>query len=427
MKEPIRVGILNDISNDPCGLPDIEQWLRIALGELPATQRLDRDVDFVREAGLGLPTGTAAAVAHAYERLVEKDVLLVVGPAIGDNALVATPLAEQHRVPTINWAGSERARGHYMFHLQVGSHEDEPVVLVRHLRSIGARRIGIVYDKSPIGRRYLHYFQAEAEIMELGIAAAVPIAPVADDAGVQMRELVDARMDSLVYLGLGVSAQAVAKAARASGWSGPCAMNTAGLRGYVADFAKTIDGWNYIDMFSDRNTTLSALCERHRVPANRKYAAAKGYDLGRLVAEGLARAPELTREGIKCGLEQIKLLAAAEGHDGTVLSFGNWDRGALHGRYLVLRTWKDGTSLEVETANRGSSRPQQQRRLNLSCSSLRQQPAMWRKLQSCFNCNIHSRLLSEFTDFNSYLSLIDLDIYNFLPMSNALPINLPTL
>ena len=43
--------------------------------------------------------------------------------------LVATPLADRARIPTINWAGTERARSEFMFHLQVGSHEDEPVLL----------------------------------------------------------------------------------------------------------------------------------------------------------------------------------------------------------------------------------------------------------------------------------------------------------
>jgi hypothetical protein len=73
-----------------------------------------------------------------------------------------------------------------------------------------------------------------------------------------------------------------------------------------------------------------------------------GHDLGRLVAEGLARAPERTRDGVKEGLEQIKWLPAAEGHDGTLLGFGKHDRGALHGRYLVLRRWQDGQSVEVD-------------------------------------------------------------------------------
>ena len=68
---------------------------------------------------------------------------------------------------------------------------------------------------------------------------------------------------------------------------------------------------------------------------------------GKLVAEGLARSQDLTGEGVKIGLEQVKWLAAAEGEEGTLLGFGIQDRGALHGRYLVLRQWVNGKTVEV--------------------------------------------------------------------------------
>jgi branched-chain amino acid transport system substrate-binding protein len=43
----------------------------------------------------------------------------------------------------------------------------------------------------------------------------------------------------------------------------------------------------------------------------------------------------------------VKWIPAAEGYDGTMLSFGHFDRGALHGRYLVLRRWEDTKSIEL--------------------------------------------------------------------------------
>ena len=42
-----------------------------------------------------------------------------------------------------------------------------------------------------------------------------------------------------------------------------------------------------------------------------------------------------------------KWVPAVEGHEGTMLSFGTQDHGALHGRYLVLRRWERGRSVEV--------------------------------------------------------------------------------
>ena len=139
-------------------------------------------VELVTASGLGLPEGTAAAVERAYRTLVDEDVLVIVGPAIGDNALAVTPLVERLQVPTLNWSGAERARGEHMFQVQVGSHEDESVVLARHLASIGARRLGVVLDRSPIGRRHLEFLQDEAEVLGLQIATTASVSPLAETA-----------------------------------------------------------------------------------------------------------------------------------------------------------------------------------------------------------------------------------------------------
>jgi branched-chain amino acid transport system substrate-binding protein len=347
MSAPWRIGILNDLSDVSPDLGGVERWLRLACDELTAANRLDRQVDFVWSSGVGLPAGTAAAVEHAYRALVEQDVLLIVGPAIGDNALVATPLAERYQMPTLNWAGTERARSRHMFHLQVGSHEDESIVLARLCAARRCRRVAVVSDRSPIGRRHLQFFQAEAEILGLTVASTAAVSPLAAGAQREVDSVLSGEIDALIYLGLGLSAPAVAQAARHRAFSGLCAMNTAGLRGYAPEFARLIDGWVYVDMFADDNQTLLNLQQRAGFPQEQLLAAAKGYDLGRLTAEGLARAPDCTRDGVREGLEQVKWLPAAEGFEGTLLGFGHFDRGALHGRYLVLRQWLGGRTVQV--------------------------------------------------------------------------------
>lgn len=347
MSEAIRIGLLNDMSAGPPSPSDIESWLRMAVDELINNGRIDRPVEFINAWGLGLPSGTAEAVEQAFETLVQQNVVLIVGPAIGDNALVATPLAEQYQIPTINWAGSERARSGYMFHLQVGSHEDEALVIARHLASRSLKRLGVVYDVSPIGERYLAFLRQECALLGLDIVATAAISPLAEEVQQPVQQLISGGMEACVYLGLGQAAAAVSAGLNQSLWQGPCIMNSAGIRGYHPDFAKALEGWIYVDMVSEQNSTLSALLTRLELPFRRSLAAAKGYDLGRLVAESLARAPELTPAGVREGLEQVKWLPACEGHEGTLLGFGQWDRGALHGRYLVLRQWLSGETKAV--------------------------------------------------------------------------------
>ncbi|MDG2003135.1 MAG: ABC transporter substrate-binding protein [Novosphingobium sp.] len=347
MADKVRVGMLNDMADAPTEMGDITFWLEREIAKVKAQGRLDAEIEFVYAFGLGLPAGTEQAVVRAYEELADKGVVLITGPAIGDNALIATPLAEKHRIPTINWAGAERARSEYMFHLQVGSHEDESLIVAQHLRSLGCTKLGVVYDQSPIGTRHLKYLEDECAIIGLEIGNREAISPLAEDASAEVDKVLDCEPDGFIYFGLGLSAPAVAKALTARGWKGPRMMNTAGLRGYDPEFGKVIDGWTYIDMFSDGNSTATSLIEELGWSVDQTLQATKGYDIGRLVAEGLARATEYTPDGLKVGLEQVKWLPAAEGEEGTTLGFGIQDRGALHGRYLVVRKWQGGKSVEV--------------------------------------------------------------------------------
>ncbi len=349
MTDTVRVGVLHDMSDGPAG-SDVVEWLQRAIDAVRAEGRLTAEVEFVEAYGLGLPAGTEEAVKKAFDELSQQDVALIVGPAIGDNALAATAWVELAQIPTINWAGAERARSEYMFHLQVGSHEDESLVIARHLKSLGASRLGVVYDLSPIGTRHLEYLEDEARIIGVEIVAAEQISPLAEEAQNAVDNVLAHKPDGFVYLGLGLSAPAVARRLTETGWVGHRIMNTAGLRGYHGEFGRICDGWIYVDMHSDANHTLIDLCERMNIPKDQAVWAAIRHDLAKLVAEGLARAPSLTRSGVKVGLEQIKWLPAAEGAHGTLLGFGIQDRGALHGRYLVLRQWLDGKSVEVASA-----------------------------------------------------------------------------
>jgi branched-chain amino acid transport system substrate-binding protein len=348
MAKTVRVGVLHDMHAGPPVVGDITPWLEREVAIVQASGRLDANVEFVHAYGLGLPTGSAENVTRAFMELARQDdIVMLAGPAIGDNALIVTPLVEHERIPTINWAGAERARGEYMFHLQVGSHEDESLVVARHMQAVGATRLGVIYDQSPIGTRHLKYLQDEARIIGLEIAAAEPISPLEDDATLAVNKVLASKPDGFVYFGLGLAAPAVSQPLAASGWQGPRIMNTAGIRGMDPKFAAKIDQWIYIDMYSDRNLTLAAKFKEFGASPSEMLAVAKGYDFGRLVAEGLARSLEFTREGVKTGLEQVKWLSAAEGKEGTTLGFGIQDRGALHGRYLVLRQWRGGISVEV--------------------------------------------------------------------------------
>jgi ABC-type branched-subunit amino acid transport system substrate-binding protein len=179
------------------------------------------------------------------------------------------------------------------------------------------------------------------------VTAGGAIAPLADDATELVDRVAASKPDGLVYLGLGVAAHTVAVAVDGAGWHVPVVANSALMFGYARkDWRRLWDGWVYVDTVSDRNPQRARLREQSpRTAAGPLGVAA--YDIGRILGEALLRTDHLTRAGIREGLERVKRLPAASGHDGTTMGFGQWDHGALKGPSLVLREWRDGESVEL--------------------------------------------------------------------------------
>jgi ABC-type branched-subunit amino acid transport system substrate-binding protein len=321
--------------------------LRLGIDDVAATGRLDRDVELVERQARGLPSGSEADVVRAFRELAGEDVLAIAGPSISDNALIAAPLCDRARVPAINYSGGERTRSQWMFHYQVGSLEEEPPVLAARMVERGLGRAAVVFDQSPVGRRYAECFEAARARLGLEVTGTASIAPLAEDAESLLDRLRQAQPDVLVYFGLGVSSRAVALARLALDWDVPVLSNSALMFGYARpDWRDGYAGWEYVDTVADDNPMRAALRERSPYAAAGPIGCA-AYDIGRLLGEGIAASEHLTRAGIADGLCRVKQLPATSGHAGTLIGFGVWDHAALKGHYLVLRTWRDGHSVQV--------------------------------------------------------------------------------
>jgi branched-chain amino acid transport system substrate-binding protein len=339
---PIVVGVLYDFPQFDEGA-GFEEAVRQGVQEV----ELDRAVDLVALQAAGLPGGTAHDVRRAFGELVDAGVLVVIGPAISDNGLLVRDWADEARVPCINYTGGERTRGEFMFHYQVGSLAEEPVVLAEHLAARGLHSAAMVHDRSPVGHGYASSFETACERAGIELLGRAAISPLAADAGALLDRLRQAKPEALVYLGLGVAARAVAVAVEQTGWDVPVVANSALMFGYARkDWRAGWDGWTYVDTVSDHNRRRQTLAERSPRSAAGPVGVA-AYDIGRLIAEGLSRAVHFTGPGVKEALEEVKRLPAASGYEGTTMGFGAWDRAALKGSYLVLRQWKDGKTVEI--------------------------------------------------------------------------------
>ncbi len=345
---PIVVGVLGDRPGPPG--PMIDEMRKVVDGAVSAG-RIDRPVVFVTDITEGLPEGTAANVEAGFRRLVEQNALIIMGPSVTDNGLVVRDLADGARVPCVNWSGSEATRGEWMFHYQIGSLEEEPHVLARHIASLGLRRVAVVQDRSPIGSRYAAFFDDAVARLGLLITSRNLISPIPTDLSQAIAPVRREEIDALVYLGLGLSASSLGYALTAAAWHPPVFANSALMFGYAyPDWVSHWEGWTYVDAWSEQNSRLAELlADRADRATVFPMTVAAGDDMGRILVEGLAGAEILTRTAIKESLERIKCLPASLGEPGTTLGFGQWDRAALKGGFILLRRWVGGRSVVVHS------------------------------------------------------------------------------
>jgi branched-chain amino acid transport system substrate-binding protein len=344
--KPIIVGVLGD---RPGGSGMTDEMRRVVDAAV-ASGRIDRPVTFVEDVTDGLPEGTAAAVTAGFWRLVAQDALVIMGPTVTDNGLIATELADEAKIPCCNWTGSDRTRSEWMFHYQIGSLEEEPHLLAGHLAALGHRRVALVQDRSPIGNRYGAFFEDATARLGLQITSKTLISPVTDDLSSTVRDVRQGEIDALVYLGLGLSAGTLGRAMSEADWHPPVFANSALMFGYAyPEWVKNWEGWTYVDAWSEENPRLQELLAGRPAGASVfPMSVAAGDDMGRLLVEALAGAENLTRAGVKEAFERIKCLPASLGEPGTTLGFGHWDRAALKGGFILLRQWVGGRSVVVK-------------------------------------------------------------------------------
>src|SRR4051812_168335 len=329
---PIRIGLLYDFPQHDGG-DSFATAVQLGID----TVALDRPVELVRRLAAGLPSGTAFDVEEKFAELERTGVLAIVGPSISDNGIVVRDLADGARLPCINYTGGAITRSEFMFHYQVGSLEEEPAVLADHLRARGLQRPAVVHDRSPVGAHYAEWFDLAAATVGIEVAGRAAVSPLAEDVGPTIERLRAVAPDSLVYLGLGVAARAVALAVAGASWDVPVVANSALMFGYARpDWREGWEGWTYVDTICDDNAVRAELRSRSKRTAAGPVGVAC-YDIGRLLGEAIVRSGHLTRAGIKEGLERVKRLPASSGYDGTIMGFGQWDHAALKGGYLVLR------------------------------------------------------------------------------------------
>jgi ABC-type branched-subunit amino acid transport system substrate-binding protein len=340
---PLKVGLLNDYPTKSDTDSDTIAALRLVFDEALAAGLVDRPIQLVQRNVVGLPNGTYQAVERAYDELVEEGCLVIYGPWVSDNAVpLGSHVEKVAKVPNIILSGSEGALGEWCFALNNGSMPEEPVMLAAVLLGDGRSRIAIAYEASLIGKEYLSFAEKAYAAAGLNVVTTIAIPQVEADKAETVAALRATEPDALVHVGFGHGLWGFTDALRAAGWDPPRYTTTAFEMAHInAEWMRHLSGWIGLDSYDARNEVGQAFLDRFEARYGRRPENSMpllSHDAATVITRGLAAARPLTGEGVKHGIEQVKLVPSASGAPGTFLRFGRFIRQGWMGTdYLIAR------------------------------------------------------------------------------------------
>jgi len=347
---PTKVGVLIDL--DMGTKEDFLATLRFTFDEAYETRIILRPVELVVKEAIGLPRLEAKNTADGYLDLVQEGVLCVIGPLITDNSLALAGLINRTGVPAITWTGTDRYFGEYCFNLGNGGLAEEGAMMARWIRRQGYRTVAMIHEISPGGVEYASNFRYYAAKEQLEILTEAYTSQIPDDLEGILRKLRNQQPDCLAYLGYGYPTILMGPLFKSLSWDPPRIMTTAFQFCYAKpEWMAALEGWHGIDQMCEDNPRLQPVFDRIAAKLGKRRdhtVTALSYDTARLIAEGIARANLLTPQGLKEGLEKVRLLAAVNGGPRTHMSLGPYDHKAYKGDWLLIRKIEGGRTVFVE-------------------------------------------------------------------------------
>jgi ABC-type branched-subunit amino acid transport system substrate-binding protein len=342
---PHRVGTLVDMMATSID-DDFRDGLRMAFDDALDLGLLDRPVEVVHRQEEGLPRRPVKVVQDGWKKLaLDEGCLAIIGPWVTENTLAVRPLAEEHHVPTIAWSGTNLFPGEYCFNLGNGSIPDEATLLANYLFRKGARRVAVIRERNQNGEEYRSYFQQAAERYGIDIVADLRIHQTDEGLREALERMRAMTADAIAYFGFGFPLFHMGPVLKAMGWDPPRVCPGTYMFIYSAGFSEPLEGWVGVDQLCEDNPRLAPFLARYGERFGRhalNLIPALAYDTGMLVANGIANAPVRTPEGVKQGLERVRMMPTIAGGPRTHVSFGPYDRKGWKGDYLVLRQLRNG-------------------------------------------------------------------------------------
>ncbi len=346
---PVKIGVLIDL--DMGTKDDFLATLRFGFDEAFEAGIITRPVELIVKEAIGLPRLEAKNSIDGYRELVSQGVLCTIGPLITDNSLALAPVINELGVPAVTWTGTDRYFGDYCFNLGNGGLAEEAALMATWIRRSGYRTVGMIHEISPGGIEYASNFRYYTAREGLDVLIEAYTTQVPDDLEAVLRKIRDQKPDCLAYLGYGYPTILMAPMFKNLDWNPPRIMTTAFQFCYAKpEWMAALEGWYGIDQMCEDNPRLQPVLDRvaaHLGKRRDHTVTALSYDTARLISEGIARANLLTPQGLKEGLEKIRMLPAVNGGARTHMSLGPYDHKAYKGDWLVIRRIEAGRTVFV--------------------------------------------------------------------------------
>ncbi|WP_026928364.1 ABC transporter substrate-binding protein [Granulicoccus phenolivorans] len=261
------------------------------------------------------------ATSEVTKAIADKETMVLIGPATGQQAAAVAPLAERGKVPIVfTQAGAEGVViGDYTFRATAPMYTYYETA-VEYLAENNVRTASILYNATfstlaELGTKHIPEMAAKHGIT---IVSSVPVQSSTQDFTTPTQQITAASPDAVFIPILNNQAATALKQFKQAGYRGKFMGNTAQAGGNMKEAGQDAVGIYYPVDFSAGQTDEAA--KKFTAAFQAKFGelpkayGAEGYDAIWWIARGIKASGDSSREGIRKGLAQI----AGQGFDGAM-------------------------------------------------------------------------------------------------------------
>ncbi|MBC2589846.1 ABC transporter substrate-binding protein [Rhodococcus aetherivorans] len=323
----VRVGSVTD-KTGPTAFGGTEQLrgIELAIEEINSQKFLGGKV--IELDSRDSASDVQTAVNMATTAVADKSIVAMLGPIASGQATGVSPIVDRGKLPTIyTQSGSAGVLvGPYTYRATAPQETLFPLATA-HLQSLGASRLSLVYNGgNPTLVEMAKYLQENADRLGFEILSTTEVPSTTQDFGSVATKIAGEKPQGVVALLVGAQNATAMTQLRQSGYAGPVLGNWGAGVGNLVPAGPAGAGMFWATDFSTAMKMPSA--QRFTEAFGAKYGkepsnfAAEGYDAAWMLAHAIKNAGEMSREGIRSGLDRVTS-AGFEGAMGAIRFEGN--------------------------------------------------------------------------------------------------------